>query len=103
MCKPVLPVAKDIISHIFWKAKHISTVHHENGGNHLHRELIIMSNKDASDQGSPIEFSEPVSVHVLLQNYFDFAVALKSPGGFALVSYSLLNEPAEDNIPPPKA
>ena len=103
MCKPVLPLVNDFLSHTFWKTEHITIVHHENG-NHLHYELKKASDQNNKDSNSPaLKSSESVSVHILLQNNYDFSHSIiseqKHPGG----SYSLLNTFFELNTPPPKA
>lgn len=102
MCKPVLPVAKDMLAHIFWEAQHISTVHHQNGKDHLHHELIDTSNKNKTEPASPLKISEPVSVHILLQNTFDFTLLVIVEKEYSDRSYVLLNPIVEMNIPPPK-
>jgi asparagine synthetase B (glutamine-hydrolysing) len=39
MCKPVLPLLRDELAHIFWKAKHLATVHHHHGVHHAEEEV----------------------------------------------------------------
>lgn len=45
MFKLALPYLSDFISHTFWYAKHIATVHYENGKYHVHHEVIEDSKK----------------------------------------------------------
>src|SRR5687768_1225171 len=91
ICKPVVPLVNDFLSHTLWKTEHISIVHHENGKNHLHYELKKVSdqnNKD-SDSRAP-KSSESVSVHVLFQNNYDFSHSIFSEQKHLTGSYCLL-------------
>jgi hypothetical protein len=104
MCKPVLPLVNDILAHTFWKTEHIITVHHENGKDHLHYELKKISdqNNEDADSSAP-KSAESVSVHILLQNNYDFSYSIVSQQKHLSGSYSLLSTFLELNPPPPKA
>jgi hypothetical protein len=104
MCKPVLPLVNDILAHTFWKTQHIITVHHENGKDHLHYELKKISdqNNEDADSSAP-KSAESVSVHILLQNNYDFSYSIVSQQKHLSGSYSLLSTFLELNPPPPKA
>ena len=39
MCKPILPFIEDELAHLFWKAKHLATVHHHHGDHHAEEEI----------------------------------------------------------------
>ncbi len=104
MCKPVLPLVNDILAHTFWKTEHIITVHHENGKDHLHYELKKVSNQNNEDANSPApKTSESVSVHILLQNNYDFSHSATSEQKYLSRSRNLLSTFLELNTPPPKA
>ena len=104
MCKPILPLANDILAHTFWKTEHIVTVHHANGKDHLHYELKKVSDENDEDANSPApKSSESVSVHILLQNNYDFSHNILSEQKHLRGSYNLLSTFIEMNTPPPKA
>ncbi len=104
MCKPVLPLVNDILAHTFWKTEHIITVHHENGKDHLHYELKKASDQNSGDANSPAPKSaESVSVHILLQNNYDFSYSIISEQKYLNGSYNLLSPFLDLNTPPPKA
>ena len=104
VCKPVLPLVNDLLAHTFWKTEHIITVHRENGKDHLHHELKKVSDQNNEDANSPAPKSaESVSVHILLQNNYDFSYSATSEHKHLTSSYSLLSTFLELNTPPPKA
>lgn len=104
MCKPVLPLINDFLAHTFWKTEHIVRVHHKNGKDHLHYELKKVSDQNNDDSNSPApKTSESVSVHILLQNNYDFSHSILSEQNYLSGSYSLLSTVLEMNFPPPKA
>jgi hypothetical protein len=49
--KPVMPYVNDFISHAFFYAKHMATVHMENGQYHVHFEAAENS-KQEKNEGS---------------------------------------------------
>src|SRR5687767_11256212 len=104
LCKPFLPVVNDFLAHTFWKAEHITIVHHENGKDHLHYELKKVSDENNKDSNSPApKFPESVSVHVVSQNNYDFSHSIISDQKHLTGSYCLLSTFIEMNTPPPKA
>ena len=40
MLKPVTPYISDAVAHIFYKARHMATVHYEDGKFHVHKEVL---------------------------------------------------------------
>ena len=72
MCQPFLPVIKDEVAHIFWKAHHIATVHHHNGDHHAEEEVATATHEEESENPSSItKLAEPVSVHLVTQSDYD--------------------------------
>ena len=66
MCKPVLPLVQDELAHIFWKAKHLATVHHHHGDHHAEVEVAAAEHEEDGDkQPATTKTSEPVSVHIV--------------------------------------
>lgn len=66
VCKPIIPVVADFLGHALWHQKHITTIHHENGKDHLHYELLE-EKKEGDKPSTTIKSSEPVSVHIALE------------------------------------
>ena len=50
MCKPIFPLLQDEFAHIFWKAKHLATVHHHHGDHHAEEEVSEAEHKENSHQ-----------------------------------------------------
>ena len=72
MCKPLLPVIKDEMAHLFWKAQHIATVHHHHGDHHAEEETATATHEEENDQHpSATKITEPVQVHVVAQNDYN--------------------------------
>ena len=64
VCKPVLPIVTDFLGHTFWSQKHITTVHNENGKDHLHYELLDAKDDGENSSSPNIKSTDPVSVHI---------------------------------------
>ena len=71
VCKPHLPVVRDVLAHTFWAQAHIVEVHHHHGAAHLHYELKEAAKQDSTDT-TTIKNSDSVPVHLLTQHQFDF-------------------------------
>jgi hypothetical protein len=103
MCKPVLPVVKDVLAHAFWQESHTATVHQKSGEDHVHQEVKDMEGNHTDDSGVPAKFTEPVSVHLLMQyccNFFySFAVTDNRLQRVCSFTAPILNV----IIPPPKS
>lgn len=67
MFKPLIPVVKDTLSHIFSEAIHIATVHALYGSNHLENELSKTS--DGVTHQSCLASEENVQVHVATNEF----------------------------------
>lgn len=74
--KPLTVVIQDAFAHVFWKAHHVATTHHEHGHHHLHDELIedqsIHEHERSTEKEPAQKYNEEVSVHVLDTFYFGF-------------------------------
>lgn len=64
VCKPVLPLITDYLGHTLWHQKHINTVHHDNGDNHVHYELVGTQEDKKENYSTNVKSSDPVSVHL---------------------------------------
>lgn len=47
--KPVLPYVNDFVSHVFFYAKHMASVHYEHGKYHVHFETAKDINEEKTD------------------------------------------------------
>jgi hypothetical protein len=69
LCKPVLPLVKDKLAHIFWEAEHIATVHHHHGDHHAEEEIAIATHEEDSDTAPPVtKISKSVSIHLIVES-----------------------------------
>lgn len=50
--KPVLPFVNDFVGHVFFYAKHLATVHEENGRYHVHLEAAKNSSEENSKEAN---------------------------------------------------
>lgn len=57
LLKPVMPIAKDIIAHTFFKMEHIATIHFENGKYHVHQELAANDDEQKNNSKGTANFS----------------------------------------------
>lgn len=53
LLKPAAPYAKDAFAHLFFYARHMATVHYENGKMHVHYEVADNAKKEASQKEIP--------------------------------------------------
>lgn len=50
--KPVIPYVNDFVGHVFFYAKHLATVHEENGRFHVHLEAAKNTSEENNKEGS---------------------------------------------------
>lgn len=50
--KPVMPFVNDFVGHVFFYAKHLATVHEENGRFHVHLEAAKTSREENNKEGN---------------------------------------------------
>lgn len=103
LVKPVLPYVKDTISHIFWYAEHMATVHYENGTCHVHYEALAAAKKNDPEKSSPVpKTGKEVSEHEMLVTKYEFSSSslLKPP--FSNSSADLPQNRVNNLYPPPK-
>ncbi len=103
MCKPALPVVKDIVAHLFWKMEHLATVHHHYGKNHVHNEIKDVAAHDEKQNNQQTKTQEPVSIHILSKNNYDLGYQFISANSYSSKLYRLLNPFLEIKSPPPKS
>lgn len=104
MCKPLLPVIKDEMAHIFWKAHHIATVHHHDGDHHAVEEVASATHEDESNNHpSTTKLAEPVSVHLAAQSVEDLLQLIIIEQQFGANIYQLFALSLSKHYPPPKS
>lgn len=72
MLKPVMPLISDFLAHRFAHEHHMATVHHHHGENHVHEELAAAADEQDEKQQPKQKMPDPVSVHTLVINNFEF-------------------------------
>jgi hypothetical protein len=103
MFKPLIPIVTDSISHVFYKAIHIATVHALYGSNHLQKELADSSSESATDKHQSNTTGDQVPVHVPAIDYSDeFSLHRMDKHYSFLKLYKLLPGFMLNNFPPPR-
>ena len=103
MCKPVLPLVQDNLAHIFWKAKHLATVHHHHGDHHAEEEVAEAEHAEHADkQPATSKTSEPVSVHMVVEILYNISQLTPHKQQFAgnICHFSTVS--LDKFYPPPK-
>ena len=101
MCKPILPVVEDELAHIFWKAKHLATVHHHQGVHHAEKEVAEEEHEEKHEQPTT-KTSEPVSIHIVFEALYIIPQLTIHKQKFALniCNFSIVS--LDKHYPPPK-
>jgi hypothetical protein len=102
MCKPLLPVIKDEIAHIFWKAHHIATVHHHDGNHHAEEEVEATHEDESDTHPSTTKLAKPVSVHLVAQTDYDLLQPSITEQKFGAGIFKLFILSLSKHYPPPK-
>ena len=103
MCKPVLPLVQDSLAHIFWKAKHLATVHHHHGDHHAHQEIAEAEHEEHADkQPATTRTSEPVSGHMAVEILYRISQLPAQKQQFASHNSSFSTVSLDKYYPPPK-
>lgn len=105
LIRPIIPVAKDMIAHIFFEIDHIATVHYENGKYHVHKELLKNGEQpQTTNDAERSAFSELLFNH--LQNTL-VQIPVVYASGLLKEKPPLISFPVDlyfpPNSPPPKA
>jgi hypothetical protein len=105
MLKPVLPYINDVISHTFFYAHHMATVHYANGKYHVHYEIArdIKNQKSDKSTSSNLKKDNLTNEHLVpscLKN--NFIVADLATNYLLRPSPDLLNGNVKNNYPPPR-
>jgi hypothetical protein len=102
MCKPILPLVQDEFAHIFWKAEHLATVHHDHGDHHTEEEIADAEHEEDRKQPATTKTSEPVSVHIVLENVYSISQLAIHKQKFAVNTCNVSTVSLDKHYPPPK-
>ena len=103
MCKPILPLIQDEIAHIFWKAKHLATVHHHHGDHHAEKEIAHAEHDhNAGKQPATTRTSEPVSVHLIVESFYSMFKPIIHNQEYAVNSFAISTVSLDKLYPPPR-
>jgi hypothetical protein len=106
MLKPAIPYVSDFVGHVFFYAKHMATVHKENGKYHVHFGTAKTATEENSGKtpapSSKKETStnEHIITTVKQPAIFIATVITKYP---AISPAGTVNGAAKNNYPPPRA
>jgi hypothetical protein len=104
--KPVMPFVNDFIDHVFFYAKHLATVHEENGRRHVHLETAKNASEENNKEGNTPASSK--KDNTVVEHYF-FVVNAEPVVGKSLNLHLILrnndaicNSNIQKNYPPPR-
>ena len=101
--KPVLPILKDEMAHIFWKTHHLSTVHHHHGNHHTEKEIAHSAHEEENkENGQVVKIAEPVSLHIVVQSFFSFQPTFLKKQVFGTANDAVAFLCLDIRYPPPK-
>lgn len=102
--KPVLPFVSDFVAHAFYSKQHVATVHTHQGAAHAHRDAALaFSDRQDEQKGTTVQFSEPVSVHVVLQQQlYNFSLRSENTPFHFMYFFSISKPCLDVPFPPPK-
>ena len=100
--KPVLPYVADFLSHLLAHEHHIATVHSHHGHDHAHQEAADAADEDENQDQAKFKYSEPVPVHPVTKNSFNWEVPVPAITYNVPPGYSTNKPLLPVNIPPPK-
>ena len=104
MCKPVLPIVKDTVAHILWKAEHLAAVHQHNGNEHVHHEIAKATNEDENSQmPGTSKPADPVAAHIAWQSYFSLSPLELQKEKYGTKTFMFSSLSLNKLYPPPKS
>jgi hypothetical protein len=98
MLKPAIPYVSDCIGHVFFYAKHMATVHQENGKYHVHFETAKDAAKETSDKTTPPSSKKDTSAN---EHPVIFIAAVITTYPFTSAAGTVTGA-AKNNYPPPR-
>ncbi len=103
MLKPVLPIVSDLLAHTFWKWNHISTVHHHDGHDHVHFEIVKIEKENLPEKKDKIHINDlSANPHLSHKINFDFTLVLFKSDKFPAFKVSQMHSFLPVDAPPPR-
>ena len=104
--KPVLPYVSDLVSHTFFYANHMATMHYENGKYHVHYEVAKNTKEENSNKPSPASSSkkdDSNNEHVLpVSKSHEVNIAMCAAEYHVTATPALLHTIRDIHYPPPR-
>jgi hypothetical protein len=104
MCKPVLPLVQDELAHMFWKARHLQTVHHHHGHHHAQEEVAKAAQEEQNDKhAATSKPSEPIAVHIFSHTIYKLPQPFLRKEKYRSMVSSVTTISLDKHYPPPKS
>lgn len=104
LVKPIFPYVKDSLAHIFWYAKHASTVHFENGKYHMHAEAMKEVQATNTDKTVPQnKKATDLSEHINSEVWYRYTIKSFLPSFDSSHNDSILDCFIDKDYLPPRA
>lgn len=103
--KPLTVFVKDAVAHTFFNARHIATVHFENGSYHIHKELKVLNYEDLGTPqkaASSQRINELISTEIELESLITFVTPEILVPALFHNQLDLSTGHSRITIPPPK-
>lgn len=105
LIKPVLPYVSDFINHAFFYAKHMATVHYENGQYHVHYQTAKDAREEKQDKSNlPSSKKDNTSTeHILTNtNQTDFSLTIINAQYHTSATQAVVSGILNVHYPPPR-
>ncbi|MBE7170107.1 MAG: hypothetical protein INR73_05925 [Williamsia sp.] len=101
-CKPLTIWVSDLMAHAFFEQEHLTTMHHQQGKDHVHYQIAKTAGEDGQEKSTPLvkmtdDIYLPVQYRFPLYNHV---------GGINYNGFHSINLPfitLSIQLPPPKA
>jgi len=100
--KPALPYLSDSFAHTFYYAKHVKTVHVENGQEHVHYELAKQNKKDSKETEEAIKKFSVANEYMVIEKDLETFNPANSIQYFSYNSSKALIAWLHGDYPPPR-
>lgn len=100
----LVPIVSDTVAHLFFKEKHVATVHFENGRYHLHLEVKKISDNTAESKSNPTKHQDKteLSAHLLCDSFKLEQLYFEHKKQFVKYNKLITLFPSLPTSPPPK-
>ena len=104
LIKPVLPYVSDFIDHAFFYAKHMATVHYENGQYHVHYQTAKDAGEEKQDKSNlpSSKKDNTATEHILINTkQLVFSLAIRN-AQYYTTTPAIISGISNINYPPPR-